>query len=89
MQDRFEYDSADKWNAFRAGMDNGAGVKDISLNFLSTKGSQSYGHPYRYARVLNTRLLGTALPAGSFHGWIVVDFGSAPLASHIYRANFG
>ena len=89
VQDRFEYDSVDKWKAFRAGMDNGAGVKDISLNFLSTKGSRSYGHPYRYARVLNTRLLGTALPAGSFHGWIVVDFGSAPLASHIYRANFG
>ena len=76
VQDRYEYDSVDKWNAFRAGMDNEAGVKDISLNFLSTKGSQTYGHPYRYARVLNTRLLGTALPAGSFYGWIVVDFGS-------------
>lgn len=89
VQDRFEYDSADKWNAFRSGMDNDAGVKDVSLNFLSTKGSRTYGHPYRHAQLLNDRLLRTELPAGSFHGWIVIDFGSAPLARHIYAANFG
>ena len=89
VQDRYEYDSAAKWAAFRAGLDNGAGVKDVSLNFLSTKGSRTYGHPFRYAQVLDSKLMATALPAGSFYGWIVVDFGSAPLAKHIYGANFG
>ncbi len=89
VQDRYEYGGAAKWAAFLAGMDNDAGVKDISLNFLSTKGTLLYGHPWYFARSLNARLAAKELPADRFYGWIVVDFGSAPLAKHIYAANFG
>lgn len=89
VQDRFEYKVEEKWGAFQAGMlQNGAGEDDIALNFLSTKGSFAYGHPYRYARSLNKLLMGTLLPAGDFYGWVVVDFASAPLAQKIYATNF-
>ena len=88
VQDRYEYDLDQKWSAFRAGMDNGAGVGDISLNFLSTKGSFAYGHPYFFARTLNQRLQALPLRPEAFPGWIVVDFGGAPLARHIYEVNF-
>ncbi len=64
-------------------------MKDISLNFLSTKGTLVYGHPWYFARALNARLAAKELRPDTFHGWIVVDFGSAPLAKHIYAANFG
>ena len=36
----------------------------------------------------NRRLLDYALPAGEPLGWIIVDFGSAKLAEHIWRHNF-
>lgn len=89
VQDRYEYGAADKWTAFRAGLDNDATVRDLSLGFLSTKGSWSYGHPWFFAKALNTRLMSMKLGAERFYGWIVLDFGSAPLAEHIYSANFG
>lgn len=88
VQDRYEYDTDEKWNAFRAGLENGAGVGDVSLNFLSTKGSFVYGHPWFFAHSLNERLASLPLSAERFPGWIVVDFGSAELARHIYEANF-
>lgn len=89
VQDRYEYGAADKWTAFRAGLDNDATVRDVSLNFLSTKGSWRYGHPWYFARALNTHLMSMKFGADRFYGWIVMDFGGAPLAEHIYSANFG
>lgn len=91
VQDRYEYGAADKWNAFLEGIaaynaDGGEG--DIALSFLSTKGTAAYGHPYRYAKTLNPKLLHTEPGEGERWGWVVVDFASAPLAEHIYRANF-
>ncbi len=56
---------------------------DVVLSFLSTKGTGTYGHPWQYARDLNARLLKT----GELHGWIVLDFFDAQLASHIYSMN--
>ena len=87
VQDRYEYAIDDKWDAFLLGMAEAKeqrGEGDVALHFLSTKGSAAYGHPYAFARELNRRLL----TQHSLDGWIVLDFFSAPLAEHIYSANF-
>ena len=86
VQDRFEYGTDDKWDAFCRGMDKAStrGDGDLAIHFLSTKGTAAYGHPYKYAGALNRRL--TA--AGDLDGWIIVDFASAKLAAHIYGMNF-
>ncbi|MBR3294631.1 MAG: phosphatidylinositol-specific phospholipase C domain-containing protein [Oscillospiraceae bacterium] len=89
VQDRFEYNSEDKWAAFIAGLEqNGAEKGDIALHFLSTKGTAAYGHPYAFAKDLNQRFFKTELPEGERIGWIVLDFVSAELAAHIYETNF-
>ncbi|MBO6041093.1 MAG: phosphatidylinositol-specific phospholipase C domain-containing protein, partial [Oscillospiraceae bacterium] len=86
VQDRYEYGSEDKWNAFTAGM-NAARERaqgDIAVHFLSTKGTLAYGHPYLFAKRLDQKLLQANL---ALDGWIIVDFASAPLAERIYSAN--
>ncbi len=86
VQDRFCYGATDKWNAFAAGMDAARSREagDISLSFLSTKGTLAYGHPYHFAKLLNRQLLEANL---ALDGWIVVDFASAVLAERIYSVN--
>ena len=85
VQDRYEYDADEKWAAVLAGMASAeVSPTDVSLNFLSTKGHTKYGHPYKYASVLNEKPEGSAL-----RGWIIVDFGTRKLAETIYSANFG
>lgn len=87
VQDRFEYDAAHKWTAFLGGLRTAPGTsEECYLNFLSTKGTAAYGHPYHFARTLNAQLLDQPLSQGS--GWIIVDFGTAPIAEHVYSANF-
>ena len=133
VQDRYEYGTDDKWDAFTDGLkfamasipaDEGgeeaaeaaepaesaegtegaeaAGAEavteddeptpgtmapgDVALHFLSTKGTFVQGHPYGHAKELNARLMG--YPTAQLKGWIIIDFGSAQLAEHIYKANF-
>lgn len=87
VQDRYKYGTDDKWAAFTTGMAAGeTGAGALSVNFLSTNGTPAYGHPYRYAKELNARLM--TLPREELRGWIIVDFADAPLAEHIYSANF-
>ena len=87
VQDRFEYGTEDKWTAFQNGLkEPGIAPEDLSLHFLSTKGTLPYGHPYFFAKPLNARL--TELAPEELRGWIVVDFGDAALAEHIWSANF-
>lgn len=86
VQDRFEYDAADKWAAFTRGLEVPAKEGDAVLSFLSTKGTSTYGHPYQFAEKLNDKLM--ALDSAKLRGWIVVDYASPGLAEHIYRANF-
>lgn len=87
VQDRFCYGAEDKWTAFQAGLKESAiEPEDLSIHFLSTKGTAKYGHPYYYAKSLNPRLL--ELPKEELRGWIVVDFGDAELAEHIWSANY-
>ena len=88
VQDRYEYDAEDKWDSFLAGLSIGIGDGEAAVHFLSTKGSLAYGHPFWFARTLNRRLLRYGLPVGEPLGWIIVDFGSAKLAEHVWRCNF-
>ena len=86
VQDRYEYDAPDKLDAFR----NGQNVAEtdethLSISFLSTKGSGTFGHPYSFAKKLNPALLAMN---DRLTGWIAVDFGSPEIASHIYQMNF-
>ena len=86
VQDRYAYGTEDKWTAFLNGLREPAiGGGDLSVSFLSTKGTLAYGHPYAFAKTLNARLL--ELPSEELRGWIVVDFGDAELAAHIWSAN--
>lgn len=86
VQDRYEYDEDDKWNAFLAGLKAGkTGADAVSIHFLSTKGTATFGHPYGYAKDLNARLLSGSEP---LNGWVVVDFASSTIAQRIYQTNF-
>ena len=87
VQDRFEYDTEAKWEAFTKGMamaEKRAKDGDVILSFLSTKGSLTYGHPRQFANELNPRLE----ELDSLSGWVVVDFLSPKLAEAIYQHNF-
>lgn len=86
VQDRFKYEADEKWNAFQTAMEAAPADSDVLLNFLSTNGSSAYGHPWKYARALNPRLM--AMNDGALKGWTVVDFATAQLAEKIYSANF-
>lgn len=85
VQDRYEYDGTEKWAAFCAGTDD---PDAVVLRFLSTKGHMTFGHPYRYARELNPRLLALCAGQDTSLGWTVIDFGNARLAAAIYAQNF-
>jgi 1-phosphatidylinositol phosphodiesterase len=85
VQDRFAFPVEEKWSAFKTACSEAVcGPQDISLIFLSTKGTAKYGHPYKYAKPLNARLM----EADGLTGWIVVDFCTPQLAEKIYSANF-
>ena len=86
IQDRFKYDTEDKWNAFVKGINYQVEeANSIKINFLSTNGTPTYGHPYKYAKVLNKRLIDSDL---NLNGWVIVDFCSEKLAYRIYSENF-
>ena len=59
--------------------------EEAFINFLSTNGTPSYGHPYKYAQVLNKRLINSDI---KLNGWVIVDFCSEKLAYRIYSENF-
>lgn len=90
VQDRYSYQTEEKWTAFTSGLSYAqeqaaSSDQTLSLHFLSTHGPSVLGHPFAFAKALNERLLTTAMPADP--GWILVDFGTAPLAERIYRLN--
>lgn len=87
VQDRYEYKTEEKWTAFLNGLkDPSIDEDDLSIHFLSTKGTLAYGHPWHFSQALNPRLL--ELSAEELRGWIIVDFADAELARHIWSANF-
>ena len=84
VEDRYEYETGEKWDAYCAPIDVPETGEILPLRFLSTKGHAEYGHPYRFARRLNALLLEN----GALPGWTVVDFGTAAAAEKIYSLNF-
>ena len=87
VQDRYKYDTEDKWTAFKAGLAAADPGRDfIRLSFLSTNGTPKFGHPYKYAKTLNKYLLDEDLSVYAKQ-WIIVDFSNAALAEHIYSQN--
>lgn len=92
VQDRYCYGVEDKWNAVRYGLTEKwretAGENALVLQFLSTKGPKSLGHPYRYAKEINDRLLQTQLEERTNYGWVIMDFAEPVLVKHIYEVNF-
>ena len=86
VQDRYEYDAPEKLAAFRKGLAAAqTGETFLTVNFLSTKGTAKFGHPFGLAKTLNSALLSMTEPLS---GWIVVDFGSPTIAARIYETNF-
>lgn len=86
VQDRFKYDTDEKWAAFTEGLQTERGEGDVLLSFLSTNGSAAYGHPWKYARALNEKL--EAMRPSGINGWVILDFASPKLAAKIFEANF-
>lgn len=91
VQDRYCYDTEDKWAAVLYGLDSkGQEIGErqaVVLQFLSTKGTKWQGHPHKYAKELNQRFLEKELVSGRNYGWIIVDFAVPQLIEHIYRVN--
>ena len=86
VQDRYKYETGEKWNAFVQGLDGAVtGPEDLAIHFLSTNGSPKFGHPYQYARDLNQMVYTLER---NLSGWVIVDFASPALAALIYRENF-
>lgn len=92
VQDRYCYELEPKWEAIRYGIygkpQEADMEKDIVLQFLSTKGSASLGHPYRYASVINARFQEEQLPQ-SLLGWVIMDFAEPELVRSIFETNPG
>lgn len=93
VQDRYKYNTAEKWPAFMAGIEKRPtpeGVGDCSfllINFLSTNGNVTFGHPYQYAKDLNKSFLSLPEDAG-INGWVILDFCDAVLAHKVWSTNF-
>ncbi|WP_167511317.1 phosphatidylinositol-specific phospholipase C domain-containing protein [Pseudobutyrivibrio xylanivorans] len=89
VQDRYKYSVEDKYEAVVDGLENcEADENTLFLNFVSTSGDGPVGHPYGYAKTLNSLLMEYELKSETSYGTIIVDFGTADLARHIYYSNF-
>lgn len=89
VQDRYNYDTEDKWIAFCETME-ATDVLNKSgpvINFLSTSGSPEFDFPLKYAKDLNKLFLEN-YSNKRVSGWIIVDFGNYDLAKTIYSSNF-
>lgn len=89
VQDRYKYSVENKYEAVVDGLENcEADENTLFLNFVSTSGDGKVGHPYGYAQALNGLLMEYDLKSETSYGIIIVDFGTADLARHIYYSNF-
>ncbi|MGP1361641.1 MAG: phosphatidylinositol-specific phospholipase C domain-containing protein [Candidatus Fimenecus sp.] len=88
VQDKYEYKCSDKRKAFEE-LNNKCNDNDILsgnlfINFLSTKGAAPVGHPYFYAKKLNSSI--SDKDTGKY-GWIIIDFADSKFAHSIFRGN--
>lgn len=91
VQDRYCYALEDKWQSIAYGFDEKALSVDLDSNvmlqFLSTKGTGKLGHPYKYAKDINLRLLEMTLAPGNSFGWVIMDFAQPELVKKIIETN--
>lgn len=88
VQDRYNYDTADKLDAIVDNLENCQAADDtFSINFTSTSGSGKVGHPKKYASTINAYLLTYDWKENTCYGIVVVDFASDKLAKCIYGTN--
>ncbi len=88
VQDRYNYTVEDKYDAVVDGLENcEADDNTFFLNFVSTTGDGKIGHPYGYAKNLNSLLLEYQFKNNTSYGIIIVDFGTEDLARQVYYTN--
>jgi len=88
VQDRYKYSFEDKFEALEDGFENcEADENTFFLNFASTTGTGVAGHPKTYADKINSMLMDYEFKENVSYGIIVVDYGTADLARHIYLSN--
>lgn len=89
VQDRYKYSVDMKWDAVVESFENCQASDEIfSLNFLSTSGSGAAGHPKKYARIMNQKLMEYRFQPQTGYGIVIVDFAKEKEARHIFSANF-
>lgn len=90
VQDRYEYNTEDKWKAIVNTfdfMDSSKTDNTVFLNFISTKGPHKAGMPNLYAKKLNDRLFAWSFDKGTRRGWVIVDYANPELAKRVYSSN--
>ena len=90
IQDRYKYGTEDKWTAFTKGLGKTVGdasANVLSVHYLSTNGTEKFGHPYSHAKVLNRKII-SYLSSEFISRWIILDFSDPELAYTIFSANF-
>ena len=74
------------WNNLAAGMESAwINYGKLSLHLLTGRGSGLLDRPYTRAGSVNQSLM--EIPSEELSGWFILDFASAPLAEHIWKAN--
>ncbi len=88
VQDRYEYGLQDKINAVTYCLDNSQAKDDsLLLNYLSTKGTSTYGVPKNFAADMNKWFIEKELLSGKNYGCVMFDFVSEGLARHVFATN--
>lgn len=91
VQDRYEYGEEDKWEAVKYGLEQSESSDEFDdgffLNYLSTKGDNIFGHPKKYAEVLNEKLLNYNLKKNCDYGILIMDFITEELSRKVYESN--
>lgn len=91
VQDRYEYEEEDKWEVVKHGLEQSESSEEFDdgffLNYLSTKGSNVFGHPKKYADALNQKFLNYDLKKDCDYGIVIMDFITEELARKVYESN--
>ena len=85
IQDRYKYDTEDKWDAVLDSLSCTPDEETLNICFLSTNGDNDYGHPYKYAHELNRRFADSDIHTDG--AWVIADFVTPALCEKIYSLN--
>ncbi|MCR5264104.1 MAG: phosphatidylinositol-specific phospholipase C domain-containing protein [Clostridiales bacterium] len=85
IQDRYKYEADDKWDAVLDSLSCSPDDETLNICFLSTNGDNDYGHPYKYAQILNRRFMEEEIRTDG--AWVIADFVTPALCEKIYSLN--